>query len=31
MNSSWRTQEIMDAVAPGNPEPWKKYFVEDGM
>jgi hypothetical protein len=26
-----RTQEIMDAVAPGNPEPWKKYFAEDGM
>lgn len=25
------TQEIMDAVAPGNPEPWKKYFAEDGM
>jgi Domain of unknown function (DUF3471). len=26
-----RTQEIMDAVAPGNPEPWKKYFAADGM
>src|SRR5262245_8881621 len=26
-----RTQEVMDAVAPGNPEPWKKYFAEDGM
>jgi len=26
-----RTQEIMDAVAPGNPEPWQKYFAEDGM
>src|SRR5262245_39861734 len=26
-----RTQEIMDAVAPGNAEPWKKYFAEDGM
>lgn len=26
-----RTQEIMDSVAPGNPEPWKKYFAEDGM
>src|SRR5262250_2415206 len=26
-----RTQEIMDAVAPGNPGPWKKYFAEDGM
>src|SRR5262245_34838374 len=25
------TQEIMDAVAPGNPEPWRKYFAEDGM
>jgi len=21
----------MDAVAPGNPGPWKKYFAEDGM
>ena len=26
-----RTQEIMDSVAPGNPEPWKKYFADDGM
>ena len=26
-----RTQEIMDAVAPGNPEPWKKYFADDGI
>ena len=26
-----RTQEIMDAVALGNPEPWKKYFAEDAM
>jgi Domain of unknown function (DUF4440) len=26
-----RTQEIMDAVAPGNPDPWKKYFSEDAM
>src|SRR5262245_25259907 len=26
-----RTQEIDDAIAPGNPEPWKKYFAEDGM
>lgn len=26
-----RTQEVMDAVAPGNPEAWKKYFAEDGM
>lgn len=21
----------MDAVAPGNPDPWKKYFAEDAM
>src|SRR5262245_4476683 len=26
-----RTQEIMDSVAPGNPEPWKNYFADDGM
>lgn len=26
-----RTQEIMDAVAPGSPDAWKKYFAEDGM
>lgn len=26
-----RTQEIMDAVAPGNPDPWKKHFAEDAM
>jgi hypothetical protein len=26
-----RTQEIMDAIASGNPEPWKKYFAQDGM
>ena len=26
-----RTQEIMDAFAPGNPEPFKKYFAEDAM
>jgi hypothetical protein len=26
-----RTQEIMDATAPGIPEPWKKYFAEDAM
>jgi len=26
-----RTQEIMDAVAPGNPEPWNKYFADDAM
>ena len=25
------TQEIFDAVAPGNPEPFKKYFAEDAM
>ena len=25
------TQEIMDAVAPGNPEPFKKYFADDAM
>lgn len=24
-----RTQEIMDAVAAGNPEPWKSYFASD--
>ena len=26
-----RTQEIMDATAPGNPEPWKKYYADDAM
>ena len=26
-----RTQEILDAVAPGNPDPWRKYFAEDAM
>lgn len=26
-----RTQELFDAVAPGNPEPWKKYFADDAM
>jgi hypothetical protein len=26
-----RTQELFDAVAPGNQEPWKKYFAEDAM
>ena len=26
-----RTQEIMDAIAPGNPEPWKKYFADDAI
>src|ERR1051326_8027224 len=25
------TQEIFDAVAPGNPEPFKKYFADDAM
>lgn len=24
-----RTQELYDAVAPGNQEPWKKYFADD--
>ena len=24
-----RTQELMDAVAPGNKTPWQKYFAED--
>lgn len=26
-----RTQELADAVAPGNKEPWKKYFADDAM
>lgn len=26
-----RTQELFDAVVPGNPEPWKKYYAEDAM
>lgn len=26
-----RTQELVDAVAPGNKEPWKKYFADDAM
>jgi Domain of unknown function (DUF4440)/Domain of unknown function (DUF3471) len=26
-----RTQEIMDATAPGIPDPWQKYFAEDAM
>jgi hypothetical protein len=26
-----RTQELMDAVAPGNQAPWKKYFADDAM
>jgi ketosteroid isomerase-like protein len=24
-----RTQELFDAVAPGNSEPWKKYYADD--
>jgi hypothetical protein len=24
-----RTQELMDSVAPGNQEPWKKYYADD--
>ena len=24
-----RTQELYDAIVPGNQEPWKKYFAED--
>ncbi len=24
-----RTQELFDAVVPGNAEPWKKYFADD--
>ncbi len=26
-----RTQELFDSVAPGNAEPFKKYFAEDAM
>ena len=26
-----RTQEMFDAVAPGNAEPWQKHWAEDGM
>jgi hypothetical protein len=26
-----RTQELFDAVAPGNKGPWQKYFAEDAM
>ncbi|MGH9747949.1 MAG: DUF4440 domain-containing protein [Candidatus Acidiferrales bacterium] len=26
-----RTQELFDAVAPGDSTPWKKYFAEDSM
>src|SRR6478736_667972 len=24
-----RTQELFDAVVPGNQEPWKKYYADD--
>src|SRR5216110_3986688 len=24
-----RTQELYDAIAPGNQTPWKKYFADD--
>lgn len=26
-----RTQELFDAVVPGNPEPWKKHYAEDAL
>ena len=26
-----RTQEMFDAVAPGNAKPWQKFWAEDGM
>lgn len=26
-----RTQELCDAVVPGNKEPWKKYFADDAV
>lgn len=26
-----RTQELMDAVVPGNQEPWKRYFADDAL
>lgn len=26
-----RTQELADAVAPGNKDPWKEYFADDAM
>ena len=26
-----RTQELYDAIVPGNQEPWKKYFADDCM
>jgi len=28
---SRRTQELFDAVAPGNKEPWEKYIADDAM
>ena len=24
-----RTQELFDALVPGNPAPWKKYYADD--
>lgn len=26
-----RSQELLDAVAPGNAEPFKRYFADDAM
>ena len=26
-----RTQELFDAVVPGNPEPWKKHYAQDAI
>src|SRR5437870_8441871 len=26
-----RTQELYDAIVPGNQPPWKKYFADDGI
>jgi Domain of unknown function (DUF4440)/Domain of unknown function (DUF3471) len=26
-----RTQELYDAIVPGNQEPWKKYFADDAL
>jgi hypothetical protein len=26
-----RTQELMDAVVPGNQEPWKQYYADDAL
>ena len=25
----WRTQELCDAISPGNQAPWKKYYADD--